>query len=326
MGFRTVTIEAPSRLHFGLMSFGGPAGQLSFGGVGLMVDRPGLRLTVRPAKRLAVSGPMADRVQNTIETWSRHRRKGQTIPVELHVDRAPAPHVGLGSGTQLVLSVVRALEMFHDEVETPIESLAAEFGRAKRSAIGTYGFKLGGFIMEHGRREEGVIAPLACHYDVPTEWQFVLFRPIEQQGLSGAAEQDWFAKATPVSAETTRWLREKAEQEMVPALERRDVDAFGEAVYEYGLRAGACFSGKLKGGSFATPTLARWVSIARELGVRGIGQSSWGPTLFAILPDANAARRFAEQFVEAARVPADQLRIEFSPANPSGATCVVEDD
>ena len=43
---RTVLITAPSRLHFGMLSFG-HAEERQFGGVGAMIDAPGLRLPAR---------------------------------------------------------------------------------------------------------------------------------------------------------------------------------------------------------------------------------------------------------------------------------------
>ena len=33
----------------------------------------------------------------------------------------------------------------------------------------------------------------------------------------------------------------------------------------------------------------------RSLGIEGVGQSSWGPTLFALFPDATAAAEFVQQ-------------------------------
>ena len=70
---------------------------------------------------------------------------------------------------------------------------------------------------------------------------------------------------------------------MLPAAAANDCDAFGESVYRYGVRAGMCFA-QQQGGPFANPQLQDWVAAIRRRGVRGVGQSSWGPTLFALLP------------------------------------------
>src|SRR5579871_3946281 len=56
----SVSVTAASRLHFGMLSFGRPDTR-QFGGLGLMVDWPGLRLRMTPADRLTATGPHADR-------------------------------------------------------------------------------------------------------------------------------------------------------------------------------------------------------------------------------------------------------------------------
>ena len=58
----TVTVTTPSRLHFGMIRVGHRRGR-QFGGVGAMVDAPGIELHIAPAGQLAIDGPLADRVQ-----------------------------------------------------------------------------------------------------------------------------------------------------------------------------------------------------------------------------------------------------------------------
>jgi predicted sugar kinase len=68
---------------------------------------------------------------------------------------------------------------------------------------------------------------------------------------------------------------------------------FGDAVHEFGRLAGECFS-VVQGGPFASPEIASLVDSIREFGVPGAGQSSWGPTVFAITPTEDEAQRLAE--------------------------------
>ncbi len=58
---RSIELWAPSRLHFGMFSFG-HARARQFGGVGAMIDTPGLGLRGSPAERFEAAGPLADRV------------------------------------------------------------------------------------------------------------------------------------------------------------------------------------------------------------------------------------------------------------------------
>src|SRR5260370_28354737 len=71
-----VHVRAPGRLHFGLLAlphavyathWPDVSGRLTiprrtFGGVGLMIEQPGVELTVRRAAAWSARGPQADRV------------------------------------------------------------------------------------------------------------------------------------------------------------------------------------------------------------------------------------------------------------------------
>ena len=52
---RSVEVVAPSRIHFGLLSFGNPAIR-RYGGVGVMLERPAVRVRITAAGAFTVSG------------------------------------------------------------------------------------------------------------------------------------------------------------------------------------------------------------------------------------------------------------------------------
>ena len=59
-------VSAGGRLHFGLTRVPGPAGQgesRAFGGLGLMVDAPGVVVSAHPADLWQFAGPLASRAQ-----------------------------------------------------------------------------------------------------------------------------------------------------------------------------------------------------------------------------------------------------------------------
>jgi predicted sugar kinase len=68
---------------------------------------------------------------------------------------------------------------------------------------------------------------------------------------------------------------------MLPALERSSCRDFGEAVYRFGRLAGGCFAA-VQGGPFASRDIAQLIDAIRNHGIAGVGQSSWGPTVFAV--------------------------------------------
>src|SRR5215813_718317 len=107
MSYPLVEVTAPSRLHFGMFSFG-QASARQFGGVGAMVDAPGLRLRVWPAERFWAEGPLAQRVEALAARLISAGQLTRPPDCRIEVVGAPPEHIGLGTGTQLALAVVAA--------------------------------------------------------------------------------------------------------------------------------------------------------------------------------------------------------------------------
>ena len=289
----SVIVEAPSRIHFGMFAFG--AGhRRQFGGVGLMVDEPRLRLVVRPAGKLLCRGLHAERVRRIVievaAKWLRDR-----LPLcEVEVLAAPREHAGLGLGTQLTLAVASGLIRFADPRKNiAAGEIAVALGRAKRSSVGTYGFMRGGLIVDAGHAPGEPLGLLVSQINLPESWRIVLATPPAADGLSGIHEGDAFTSLPPVPLEKTRELAAEVLLEMIPAAGAEDFNAFAQSVFRFGQMAGSCFS-DVQGGPFSRHA-APVVEAIRELGASGVGQSSWGPTVFAFARDASSARSLAAQ-------------------------------
>jgi predicted sugar kinase len=106
---------------------------------------------------------------------------------------------------------------------------------------------------------------------------------------------------------------------MLPAVERADYAEFGKAIYQFGHMAGSCFSAA-QGGPFADTEIGRTVQLIRELGIPGAGQSSWGPTVFAM----TAGEGEAEVLVEALRRRGYGSEYEISVARPNNSGALIE--
>jgi beta-ribofuranosylaminobenzene 5'-phosphate synthase len=311
-----VRVSAPSRLHFGMFGFGQPD-LPQFGGVGVMIQRPRLRLSLRVADDLAAKGPLADRVREFADTWAASRRVSASFGCRIVVETAPRPHCGLGSGTQLAMATAAGLEaLFAPGKDRTAAQLAISVNRARRSAVGTYGFRDGGLIIESGRRPCDEIAPIERRIDFPPQWRFVLLTPLACEGLSGQAERRAFAQLPPVPREKTARLRQLASEELAPAAEAAEFDRFSKCLYQYGYEAGMCFAAQ-QGGAFANDTLSNLVERVRQLGVEGVGQSSWGPTLFALLKSEHSATEFSRGIRD--KYGPNELDITITAADNFGA-------
>jgi beta-RFAP synthase len=275
-----VLVTTPSRLHFGLLRFEQQEG-LSYGGLGMMIAEPRWVVAIDEAERWAGEGvgfqrglEFARRALDSLQAAN----KPPALRVRVKED-VPA-HRGLGGGTQLGLAIAAGVRLLNSPDATA-EELAALVGRGQRSAIGAHGFIKGGLIWETGRLPDQQLGQLAARVAVPEHWRIVLIGAGEQRGLSGKSESDAFSKLPPVPPAVSEQLTQIAEEVILPAAERGSLDEFGPAIYEYGRLAGECFA-TIQGGPYASPEIARCVRTIRELGIAGAGQSSWGPTVFAI--------------------------------------------
>jgi beta-RFAP synthase len=298
-----IRVQAPSRLHFGLLSLpaAGEKDMRRFGGVGLMVQSPGISLSVEPAAEWSAHGPLVERVLAFAQRFAATFAPEQARPHRITVEACAPEHAGLGTGTQLGLAVGRALAAAFGFPEMDALELARRVGRGERSALGIHGFAHGGFVVDGGKGPSTTVAPLLVRMDFPEAWRIVLMLPAWAQGLHGPAEREAFRRLQQQGfpAATTDALCRLTLLGMLPALVERDLSAFGEALHEFNARVGDAFA-PAQGGTYAHPRLAEVVEFIRQQGVAGTGQSSWGPTVFAVAGDeaqaANLARRLRQQF------------------------------
>jgi beta-RFAP synthase len=329
---RTVHVHAPCRLHFGMFGFG-QTDLPQFGGVGVMVDPPAVDVEFTPAESFNIVGSLGERARQFAELAAASWRLPRLPSCQIAV-RAPSDHVGLGVGTQLGLAIAAGLRRWLQLPEVSIEALAAAAGRARRSAVGTYGFQQGGLIVDagsvgwalpsaaqlHTHSTVGGAHPTRLRHRlaIPSEWRFVLVRPNDQRGLAGSIESDAFARLPPVPEHVTRELWRITEEEMLPAVERADGEGFGDAVHRFGRLAGECFSA-VQAGPFASAEIASLVEAIRGRGVFGAGQSSWGPTVFALCPSHAEAEILVGWLNEYVR----QTRHEITIASPNSVGAVI---
>jgi beta-RFAP synthase len=288
-GPASVFVQAAARLHFGVLDLRGSLGR-RFGGLGAAVPSPSLLLEVCPDATVSADGPDSARAAAFAERFlGYHDLPGGA---RLTVHRAIPPHSGLGSGTQLGLAVARALAELHG-LSTEPAGLARAVGRGHRSAIGTWTFALGGFIVEGGRRPgKDELAPLLARYSIPPSWQCVVAVPAGAPGLSGDAEAAAFERLPPPAEREVERVAHLVLMQLIPALVEADLPGFGAALTEIQRVTGAWFA-PAQGGIFAPGPSERLVRQLTEWGAAGVGQSSWGPAVYGLAGDAEEARTIA---------------------------------
>jgi len=313
---RVVEVRTPCRLHFGLLALSrGQEHERQYGGAGVMIREPDMMIRLHRDDSLSeieATGPMAQQAIGFAQQFiASARETGLREPVtrgRVEVIRAPRTHVGLGTGTQLGMAVGQAMAMLAGRDHLNVQTLAPMVGRGRRSAIGAYGFGAGGFIVEGGKLDPTRLSPLLMRHDFPQDWRMVLVSPHHLQGLAGRREMKAFAAMPDIPAEVTARMCRLVLLGLTPAMLERDLDAFGEALYELQRIVGECFA-EAQGGIYADASLEAMVHQIRSWGVKGVGQSSWGPTLYAVVEDESRANHLTTQLRDTFGLREDELVI-----------------
>lgn len=275
----SVFVEAGARLHFGVLDLRGARGR-RFGGLGVGVPEPSLLVEARRADRVGARGPDSTRAAEFARRFLDYHRVAGGAEVLVH--RAIPAHSGLGSGTQLGLAVARAVaDLYGLPAQAP--ALARAVGRGRRSAIGTWTFALGGFIVEGGRRAGGeAMAPLLARLEVPSRWRCVIAVPPGEPGLSGEAEAAALEELPPPPEREVEQVAHLVLLQLLPSLVEGDLAGFGGALTELQRVTGAWFAPR-QGGIFAPGLGRELIERMAAAGAPGVGQSSWGPAVYGIV-------------------------------------------
>lgn len=288
----SVTVETPARLHFGLLDLRGSSGR-RFGGIGAPAPGITARVTVERSASVEAEGDDASRAAEYARRFVSHY--GIAGGARITVERAIPPHAGLGSGTQLALSIARAMADIYG-IDASAPALARSVGRARRSAVGTWTFAGGGFVVEGGHRVDDMDAtpPLITRKQFPDQWRCVVAIPNTRPGVSGEAEAKAFATLPAPRVGDLDRVATLVLLRMLPALAEDDIGAFGAALTEVQEINGRWFAAA-QGGTFAPGPSATLIARLREWGAAGVGQSSWGPAVYAVVEGDERAHYLADR-------------------------------
>jgi beta-ribofuranosylaminobenzene 5'-phosphate synthase len=291
-----VRVQAPARLHLGFLD---PAGSLgrSWGSLGLALAAPATVVEMSPASSdrfAAFAGGEAalDRAACHLETL--RRATGCHQPVHLRLRCALPAHAGLGSGTQLALATGRAFCASFGLALGSAE-LAALLRRGARSGVGIASFEQGGLVLDGGPGADGSPAPVLARVALPEAWRVLLVLDARLQGLSGAAEKAALAELPPLPRASAAEICHQVLMRVLPGAAGADFAPFAAGVSCMQQVLAAHFAPAQQGRQFTSQAVGRLLQWIARNTTAGIGQSSWGPAGFALLPSEAQARAVLEQ-------------------------------
>ncbi|MEF8873542.1 MAG: beta-ribofuranosylaminobenzene 5'-phosphate synthase family protein [Candidatus Thermoplasmatota archaeon] len=271
-------VQTPSRLHFGIIDLS-RSFRREYGALGLCLKNGyEIELNVKGPEGVDVKGDEREKkiVKNVYARLKDEFDLSSGFDVVIK-ERVPS-HVGLGSTTQITLGAgYGMLKSVGEDIDTP--DLAEILDRARYSAIGTYGFKLGGFILEGGKTETDEVPPLLFRGQVPEDWRFLIICPEESRGYDEEEEKP-IMDELQVEKKYAEKICHNVLIGILPALKEKNIEAFGSHLTEIQRLVGNSFSDYQEGTYH--PAVADTVEKLIEE-TYGAGQSSWGPTAYGLV-------------------------------------------
>jgi beta-RFAP synthase len=295
----SIEVSTSGRLHMGFFDLHGGLGR-KFGSIGLSLAEPNLVLSAKPSKLLNVT--CADSVPATVV--SRVSAIAQQVlgvmnvsgAVEINISESLPEHSGLGSGTQMALATGAVINYLY-QLNLNTMQLATLTGRGMRSGVGVSAFDYGGLLIDGGRALSATHAtppPMLARYDFPEEWAILLIFDTSEPGVHGEQEKIAFNELPAFSESLAAHLCRHVLMQAMPALVERDLIAFGRSIQVLQQHVGDYFL-PVQGGRYASKLVSAVLERLEAIGVPCFGQSSWGPTGFAIFANQQEAEQHLQQ-------------------------------
>ncbi|MDD2833183.1 MAG: GHMP kinase [Methylotenera sp.] len=281
----SVKIKSSGRLHMGFFDLNGSLGR-KYGSIGLSLSAPNLVLCAETATDFEVSTHSAVPVtiQNKVRNIaiSLFAQLGLAGAAKFHIDEAMPEHAGLGSGSQLALAVGTAVSHLY-QLNLNTRQIARYTSRGARSGVGIAAFDTGGLIVDGGHclTDNGHIPPVLARYDFPEDWPILLIFDEGQLGIHGNQEIIAFHELPAFPEALSAHLCRHVLMQAMPAVVERDLAAFGKSIQVLQQYIGDYFA-PAQGGRYASKKVGEVLEYLGDTGVACYGQSSWGPTGFAI--------------------------------------------
>lgn len=311
-----VTVTTAARLHMGFVDLNGSQGRM-FGSLGLALEAPTTKLTVFKSKKTLIDAKNLNYVAKIVENFKNQLKISVNFSIKV-AENIPE-HAGLGSGTQMALAIGAGINALFNLNLTTAE-LAAITSRGRRSGVGIGTFEQGGLVLDGGRsvhhQNNQRTPPIIARHSFPQEWPVLLILDHHSQGLSGDAELQAFEVLSHAGLVTAQALSHRVLMQALPAIVEHDYAQFSQAIHALQLATGEYFS-TAQGGHYKSTKVAAVLHYLNQQGIICAGQSSWGPTGFAIFEDEGKANAMLAQLQQ--QFGQSQLHFQLMQAKNTGA-------
>jgi beta-RFAP synthase len=323
-----IVIKSPARLHFGQLDLNGDIGRI-YGGSGVGIKEPYCKMKFKKSDKIIVKGEKSKEVKNTLEKLINNLREkallNENLGVIVEVENILPFHTGLGSGTQIGLTLAEGINNLYNLNLDKFKIAELVDRKHSRSAIGFGVFYYGGFITDGGRTTEekendNYLPPILFKESIPEDWYFIIIIPsLAKEKMAGKKEIETFKKIEKmdikISAENSHHLL----LGMLPALKEKDIIKFSKHLNIIEDNVADYFS-EIQSGKYTSSYAQEIIDFLESNQVLGRGQSSWGPSLYALFQNKEKAKRIKDDILIKFKTKID--RIYITSAANTGAEII----
>ena len=287
-----VFVEASARLHFGVLDLRGTRGRW-FGGIGASASTPTLLVSASRAETLAVEGEDALRATEFARQFlAHHRHCVRRLCCVCTVRCRHTPGWARARSSRwrwpglwpnCTASIAMRASWHAPWAARGARPSAPGHSRAAGSSSKGAGVRIATSAVHSSRG-----------FRFRRRWRCVVAVPDGAPGISGAEESEAFAQLPQPAERDVERVAHLVLMALLPALADADLDTFGRALSEIQEITGRWFA-PAQGGTFAPGASRDLVHRLTEWGASGVGQSSWGPSVYGIVEGEEAGRRLADR-------------------------------
>jgi beta-ribofuranosylaminobenzene 5'-phosphate synthase len=220
------------------------------------------------------------------------------FPLTIRIIQYLKPHMGLGSTTQMSLAIAYGINKAL-KLDMDISNLAKYVKRGGTSGIGCQAFEQGGFILDSGHRfgkgqEKETFVPSSVskaspaktllRYDFPEDWIILLTILHVPAGAANNEEVSIFQRYCPIQIEDVQKICHRILMQLLPGLIEHDLESFGKALHSI-----QSMGFKQVEINLQHPAVRDLIEFQKQNGVKCVGMSSFGPTVFSIFENKSDA-------------------------------------
>jgi beta-ribofuranosylaminobenzene 5'-phosphate synthase len=323
------SVKSPSRLHMSLIDLNGSLGRID-GGFGLTLASPNwlIEFSDECEAGFHFEGPEEVRVM----VGDVIKRIGNQFAVDfpklsIKIIEAIPAHVGLGSKSQLLLSIAAGLcHLINREIK--VFDLAKIVQRGGTSGIGYLAFDLGGFIVDVGHSfgdqgEKHSFLPSSVSHappampvfraDLPNNWEILLVQLNVHQGANNSEEVNIFQSKCPIRLEEVEKISHRVLMQVIPAIKSNNLSNLADALHFIGHHGFKAIETRLQ-----DPLVADLIEVIFNNFHIPVGMSSFGPIIYCIAYSSaliSSIMAFIVKYMESSPNSPDVHFVRTKPSN-----------